>query len=574
MENSAFNAQILMMAYFFGAMLCVFFAGACLEYRQNIAVKIYMAIMAMYIGWLIMNLLMVFSVTVETKEVFARLRFVFITPLPALWLWFAKELFREPQKAPSTRGIGWFFVIPLLIIAACLIPQGHRLVMTDVQPFESFGIAAIRWRLGWLGQLHVLYSYVLLGFVISICSRGVRQAGRNKALYSRLMLFSLSLYIVADVSGLLFLPRFRFLGMPILTQIVSAFAFYYILRRQQVVKRLSQRSHRLFEALPIPVLLVDSEQRVALFNTRAAELFDLSIASVGALLKEVLPASLMKGIPPLNQKPVDVSLELRTDESAATAMGRYFEVTCQPLGEVLPAGPGHLIVFNEVTDLKVTTQVNQRLMSLLSHDLLGNLSGMSLLVAHRREQDWDLLAETARSSMDLVRNILLWTATKGDFYEICKEPTKISDLVKSAIGQVKPALNEKDLTVAGNSLRDETVVHVDLKMFEAILRNIISNSIKHSPRSSVIEVNSEILNGEVHLSVIDQGPGFDAERMQKILSHAGSKPSGQTTSAEGYGLGLFLVNQFVRLHQGRLEFSSRKTWGGKVTVIFPADQKS
>nr|BFD66754.1 hypothetical protein HAGR004_17760 [Bdellovibrio sp. HAGR004] len=359
-----------------------------------------------------------------------------------------------------------------------------------------------------------------------------------------------------------------------MTQIVSAFAFYYILRRQQVVKRLSQRSHRLFEALPIPVLLVDSEQRVALFNTRAAELFDLSIASVGALLEEVLPASLMKGIPPLNQKPVDVSLELRTDESAATAKGRYFEVTCQPLGEVLPAGPGHLIVFNEVTDLKVTTQVNQRLMSLLSHDLLGNLSGMSLLVAHRREQDWDLLAETARSSMDLVRNILLWTATKGDFYEICKEPTKISDLVKSAIGQVKPALNEKDLTVAGNSLRDETVVHVDLKMFEAILRNIISNSIKHSPRSSVIEVNSEVQNGEVHLSVIDQGPGFDAERMQKILSHAGSKPSGQTTSAEGYGLGLFLVNQFVRLHQGRLEFSSRKAWGGKVTVIFPADQKS
>ncbi|WP_374001811.1 ATP-binding protein [Bdellovibrio bacteriovorus] len=572
MEDSVFNAQILMMLYFCGAMLCVFFAGACLEYRQNIAVKIYMAIMAMYAGWLVMNLLMVFSSTVETKEVFGRLRFIFITPLPALWIWFAKELFREPQKSPATQGIGWFFIFPVIIAGACLLPQTHQLIMTDVQPFESFGISAIRWKLGWLGQLHILYSYVLLVFIIVLCTRGVRRAGRNKIFYSRLMIFSLSLFVVADVSGILFLPRFRFLGMPILTQIVSAFAFYYILRRQQVVQRLSQRSHRLFEALPTPVLLVDTEQRVALFNTRAAELFNLSISSVGGLLKEILPSSMAGDFPALSQDPVEVSLELRTGKDSATMSGRFFEVTCQPLAEALPTEPGHLIVFNEVTDLKVSTQVNQRLMSLLSHDLLGNLSGMSLLVAHRRQQDWDLLADTARSSMDLVRNILLWTATKGDFYEVSKEPVKIADLIKASVSQVKPALSEKDLTVSGNSLRDEALVNVDLKMFEAILRNLVSNSIKHSPKGSVIEVSSEVRDGEVYLSVIDQGPGFDSERMQKILAHTGSKPSGETTSAAGYGIGLFLVNQFLRLHHGRLEFSSGKSWGGKVTVVFPIEQ--
>lgn len=572
MENSVFNAQILMMAYFLGAMLCVFFAGACLEYRQHTVVKVYMAIMAMYVGWLIMNLLMVFSPTVETKEVFARLRFIFIAQLPPLWIWFARDLFRPPQKMNATKGTGWFFVLPVLISLACVVPSTHSLVMTDVQPFESFGIAAIRWRLGWVGQLHILYSYVLLIFVVLLCRRGVRLAGANKKFYSGLMIFSLLLFVVADIAGLLFLPKFRFLGMPILTQIISAFAFYYILRRQQVVQRLSQRSHRLFEALPAPVLLVDAEQRVALFNTRAAELFHLSISSVGALLSEILPPSMAKDFPTLDRNPMEASLELRTQEESSTMSGRFFEVSCQPLEEALSAGPGHLLVFNEVTDLKVTTQVNQRLMSLLSHDLLGNLAGMSLLVSHRREQDWDLLAETARSSVDLVRNILLWTATKGDFYEISKEPLKISDLIRASVAQVKPALNEKDLKVKGTALNDETLISVDQKMFEAILRNLISNSIKHSPLRSEIHVSSEQHEGNVYLSIVDRGPGFDSERMRRILAHTGSKPSGETTTAEGYGIGLFLVNQFLRLHQGHLEFSPDNSWGGKVTVVFPLEQ--
>lgn len=218
-------------------------------------------------------------------------------------------------------------------------------------------------------------------------------------------------------------------------------------------------------------------------------------------------------------------------------------------------------------------QINQRLMSLMSHDLLGNLSSMAMLTHHHSDQHWDLLRQSSRSSVDLIKNLLLWSAHEGDFYRCSKEPVRLGTLVSEAVRQAQPAMSSKNLCVEGAGLKDETLVLVDIKMFQAILRNLLSNAIKYSPAGGKIEIHSKIEDGMVHLGIFDQGPGFDIERVKKILDQRG-RPSSELSSAEGYGIGLFLVIQFLKLHGGHLDVDTAKGWGGRVVVVFPPGEQN
>ncbi|MGE9744465.1 ATP-binding protein [Bdellovibrio bacteriovorus] len=569
MSHLNFNAHFLMMLYLFGVMVCLFFAGASLEYRRQASVRLYMLIMGMYAGWLIMNLLMVFSPTLETKETFARLRFIFISQLPALWVYFGYELFRRPQDTPPGRWIYLFSVVPTMVGVACVVPPLHEYVIHQIEPFVALGIPAIRWRLGGLGLVHIVYGYLLLLYFMFLCWSGVRKTGGYKKKYSWLLVIGLGSFALSDLVGIFIVAQVRFLGIPVLTQIFSAVLFFYILHKQQVLHSFSQRSHRFFEALPTSVLLLDKDQRLVQFNTRAGDSFGLGMSSVGMSAEQVLPKSLYEELPPFLETPTQSLTELSGQAGFGENRSRYFEVSCEPLVHPILNGRGHVLVFNDVTELKHTTQVNQRLMSLISHDLLGNLSSISMLAEYRDGQHDDILAEAARSSVDLVKNILLWSAAKGDFYECNKEPVRIGDLVKTVVNQVGASLSSRKLQVRGSALREDTTVEVDIKMIQAVIRNLLSNAIKYSPSGVDIDLSSDIREGWVYLTVRDRGPGFDPAKMRQLLQQNGRRPSGDMASAEGYGIGLFLASQFLRQHGGRLEFDQEKSWGGKVSAVFP-----
>lgn len=561
------NSYVLMAAYLLGSMICLFFAGAGLEYRRQKAVRIYMAIMAFYAGWMIMNLLMVFSVTPGEKETFARLRFIFISQLPVLWLYFGTELFRRPEDNQN-RWVVWpFFIIPTLIGGAAVLPEYHHLIIHSVTPYEAYGIPAVRWLLGPLGQLHILYSYLVLFVFAWVCYRGVRGTGPRKKQHLWMLSLALIFFAVFDIVGIALLPQWRYLGIPLLTQLVSAFMFFYILQSQQAVQSFSQNSNRLFDALPAPVLLVDSQDHLTLFNIRAGALFNLDLSSVGHTLAQVLPEDILQALSEMNSISGKTAVRIGEDEQE-----KHYEVTREPIRHPMLLGEGYLLVFSDVTALRHSMQINQRLMSLMSHDLLGNLSSMAMLTHHPSDQHWDLLRESSRSSVDLIKNLLLWSAHEGDFYRCNKEPIRLAALVSEAVNQAQPALNSRSLSVEGLGHRDETLVQVDIKMFQAILRNLLSNAIKYSPKGGKIEIRTQVENGRVHLRIFDQGPGFDLERVQKILSQKG-RPSSDLASAEGYGIGLFLVNQFLKLHGGHLEVDTAKGWGGRVVVVFPLGEE-
>lgn len=556
---------ILKMLYVLGILAFVFLVGASLEYRRQRAVKIFLTLMSVSGLWLFFNLMVLLSPSIETAEMFVRLRFIPLSLLPVMWLHFCLELFRKPNDRPANVGFQVFAVVPLVVIVACFTPALYPLLVYDVRPFMALEIPGVEWRVGPIIQLHIFCSYMVLFLTIAVCLRGLRGQVSSHRRYAGLLIAAISMYVLPELLGFFLYSPVRFWSLPSLTQIPSILFIYSILHKQQMVRTFSSTNDKLFESLPVPVLLFNGDNQLCLFNSRAEELFDISVSSAGSPMEAIVPKGLDGELPSFESIRASYLCEVvdpKTDDA------RYFETNAAVIDVQGLFGEKMILVsFTEVTELKRHTLMNQRLMSVLSHDLLGNLSGLVTLSNHRHPQHWDLIADTSRSSVDLLKNVLLWTSSRGGFYNCHKEPFDLQELAQNVIDQSSSFLVPKELKIQGTLLQEPLIAFVDLKMFSAILRNLLSNAARFSPSRGIIEVNGVLNGDDIELTVSDQGPGMSPEVAKNVLS-AQDRPV--QAASQGYGIGLFLVQQFVKMHAGQLEVSGNKYGGCSMKITFPA----
>lgn len=110
---------------------------------------------------------------------------------------------------------------------------------------------------------------------------------------------------------------------------------------------------------------------------------------------------------------------------------------------------------------------------------------------------------------------------------------------------------------------------VDLKNIERAFLNILSNSREHSPKNSTIKLLISSKDDHLQISILDQGYGFTNEDLlyAKDQFYQGDK---SRHSKENYGIGLFVAEQIIKMHGGRLTLENRTDESGaKVNILLP-----
>jgi signal transduction histidine kinase len=97
--------------------------------------------------------------------------------------------------------------------------------------------------------------------------------------------------------------------------------------------------------------------------------------------------------------------------------------------------------------------------------------------------------------------------------------------------------------------------------------NLLSNAAKYSPDAELVEVNFNVDDNTLHLSVVDYGLGIP-EKDQKFLFEMFHRAS-NTGGIEGVGLGLAIVKKSVEELNGTLEFTSSENQGTTFMVSLP-----
>ncbi|QIR13907.1 ATP-binding protein [Shewanella aestuarii] len=109
-------------------------------------------------------------------------------------------------------------------------------------------------------------------------------------------------------------------------------------------------------------------------------------------------------------------------------------------------------------------------------------------------------------------------------------------------------------------------IHADRFYIEVVLKNIIENACKYSPRDSLITIRAEADELQCVICVIDQGNGMTSEQI-KLAKNRFYRVDENVS--QGAGLGLSICQNIMTLHQGDISFSQIKPTGLSVCLVLP-----
>lgn len=166
----------------------------------------------------------------------------------------------------------------------------------------------------------------------------------------------------------------------------------------------------------------------------------------------------------------------------------------------------------------------------------------------------------------LVENMLLATKVENDINSSQKEDCDISELTTNIINQSISSFNYKHKIIL--DIEPNIHLNVDKTSFPSIIINLFENAIKYSPEDSSIQVELKNKNGDVYLTVTDEGVGIDDSEKKTIFQKFYRIGNEETRSTKGTGLGLFIVNYLAKQHNGIVTVSNNTPKGSVFKVHF------
>lgn len=108
-------------------------------------------------------------------------------------------------------------------------------------------------------------------------------------------------------------------------------------------------------------------------------------------------------------------------------------------------------------------------------------------------------------------------------------------------------------------------------LFEMFLMNLLTNAVKYNAAETPqVDITFEGKNGAVQLLFEDNGMGIEKSELKKIFKKFYQIGSADNMSAKGSGLGLYLVDNIVRIHKGKIWAGSKgRLQGASFTITLP-----
>jgi len=230
--------------------------------------------------------------------------------------------------------------------------------------------------------------------------------------------------------------------------------------------------------------------------------------------------------------------------------------------------------------LEVAIASKDKFFSIIAHDLkspFSSLLGLSEILMEEfsdfsdsdKQKYIGLINGGLNNTYSLLENLLVWSQSQQGVLIFNRSDVKINDLLNETLSFVKQQLDSKNITFK-NLIEGDVYLSVDRNMLLTIMRNLIVNAIKYTPRGGLIEVkvdksNGTFENGYATIEVKDHGIGMNKHQQNYLFDITGNVSHKGTENESGTGLGLPICKEFVEKHNGKIWVKSNL---GKGTSFF------
>lgn len=139
-------------------------------------------------------------------------------------------------------------------------------------------------------------------------------------------------------------------------------------------------------------------------------------------------------------------------------------------------------------------------------------------------------------------------------------------IVEEVLADLEPLAVEKNIKLIGKC-EDATMIGSDILIYRLVY-NLVENAIKYNHPCGQVTVTAYQRNKHVYLSVEDTGSGIPKELRERVFEPFFRVDKSRSRELGGVGLGLALVNEIVRVHDGSICIKSGKTGGTIFEVTF------
>ena len=146
----------------------------------------------------------------------------------------------------------------------------------------------------------------------------------------------------------------------------------------------------------------------------------------------------------------------------------------------------------------------------------------------------------------------------------------MDDLVDEVLEDLEPLAQEKNIKLIGK-YKNITMIGSDILIYRLVY-NLVENAIKYNHSDGQVTVNAYKNQKHIYLSVEDTGSGIPKELRERVFEPFFRVDKSRSRELGGVGLGLALVHEIVRVHDGSISIKSNPAGGTIFEVIF--DQKS
>ena len=220
--------------------------------------------------------------------------------------------------------------------------------------------------------------------------------------------------------------------------------------------------------------------------------------------------------------------------------------------------------------LIATGEMQNKILSIIGHDLVtpvGGLKEMLNLVDDKPEsftpEDLLSVVPSMKGAVDdtyfLLANLLSWAKNQGGNYNLNIKGCNVSTVVNQNLSFLKNSIVKKSIKVE-SSINDDLIIQFDENMLGMVIRNLISNAVKFTPKNGKIEIYTETQDGMLMFCVKDTGIGISNENQKKLFSKEHVSTFG-TDNEKGTGLGLGLCKEFVAKNSSELMVQSTENEG-------------
>jgi two-component system sensor histidine kinase HydH len=344
------------------------------------------------------------------------------------------------------------------------------------------------------------------------------------------------------------------------------------------LSRIKAFSDHVVENVPIGLLALDNQGRIAAFNHGAESILQLSASKViGGEAQKILPAELLEEIKhSQNQDDViEKEIECTTSEGNKVPL----EIGASRLKDEDDVFLGNVLLFKDLTEVRTLRREvarSQRLASVgrlaagVAHEIRNPLSSIKGFATYFKERypdrpDDQQTADIMIHEVDRLNRVVGQLLEFARPVPVKRQPISLQDLLKDSIRLIEDRAAQKNISI---QTRNDTGIDAawgDPDRINQILLNLYLNAIDSMQNGGElnVELSSEGDGEEICIKISDSGGGINPEHLSKVFDPY------FTTKSTGTGLGLAIAHNIVEAMDGSIKVESDKKRGTTFSVRIP-----